>query len=133
MSTKYSEDKIKLFSDIQRLNKELAGYCQELLDLLDKFYIQNLITNQLRRKNKIQCNLAQSKMQQKKEEIQQMLTSTIQMITTKEAPSLNSSKQSEHKCSEKLSQSQQEDQLLEDVEEIHHTDQTRDRYSRNRL
>lgn len=45
LQTKFSEDKIRLHSDILRVNKQLGSFCQELLNMVDIFFIQNLLTN----------------------------------------------------------------------------------------
>jgi hypothetical protein len=44
-STRYREKEINLNSQIHEVNEAMAIYCQQLLNLLDAFFVQNLITN----------------------------------------------------------------------------------------
>lgn len=112
LGTKYKPGSIMLESEITKVNRELEKYCQQLLNLVCTFMLNNMEMKCIKKDAlTVKLDLSSNK-QDTPQNTAAMIFSQLKppaVLLKKDVLSNTSSKTSDHKCSDKLSESKQED------------------------
>lgn len=100
-----------LESEITKVNKELEKYCQQLLNLVCTFMLNNMEMKSIKKDALVKLDISQKQdtPQNTAAMIFSQLKPQVGLLKKEVLSNHTSSKTSDHKCSDKLSESKQED------------------------